>query len=68
MPIDGWMAGGAMLVSWLATEAAACSMEDATVGGVPHGKPAVADDPLLHHGHELPIVDPTILHFSHSNL
>ena len=37
------------------------AMEDAAVGGVPHGEPAVADDALLHHCHELAIVDAAIL-------
>ena len=37
------------------------ALEDAAVGGVPHGEPPVADDALLHHGHELAVVDAAVL-------
>jgi hypothetical protein len=37
-------------------------MEDAAVGGVSHGEPSVPYDALLHHRHELAIVDAPILH------
>ena len=40
---------------------AAGALEDAAVGGVPHGEPPVADDALLHHGHELAVVDAAVL-------
>jgi hypothetical protein len=43
-------------------------MEDAAVRGVPHGEPAVADDALLHHCHELAVVDAAILHESVSQV
>ena len=42
------------------------ALEDAAVGGVPHGEPPVADDALLHHGHELAVVDAAILQAANS--
>nr|CAB3451612.1 unnamed protein product [Digitaria exilis] len=41
------------------------AVEDAAVGVVPHGEPAVADDALLHHGDELAVVDAAVVVLVH---